>query len=83
MNGQPETHRARSERVPKVAASVPMELGCVALPGCMGSRSWKLSEPHAFGIHGASSHRQDPGLTPRPAPSPLCRMGLGLKVPHS
>lgn len=79
MNGQPETHRARSERVPKVAASVPMELGCVALPGCMGSRSWKLSEPRAFGISRSFLPQARSGVNSTPSPLPSLQDGAGAE----
>ena len=53
MDEQPdeEIHRVRSGRVPTVAASVPMELGCTALlaQGYVPP-TWKLSEPHTSGI---------------------------------
>lgn len=79
MNGHPETHRARSERVPKVAASVPMELGCVALPGCMGSRSWKLSEPRAFGISRSFLPQARSGVNSTPSPLPSLQDGAGAE----
>ena len=69
-------HRARSGKVPRAGASVPVELECVTLPvcGCIHHLE-ALQTPHYWDFMEASSRRHDQLLTPFSAPLPFLENG--------